>query len=416
VDDDRSVKEDGLDAYAQGVVRLMRQGDAGGRPSTARAQSFRALGTRLRAARERSKTRNLAAIGLGCVVIAGTIGFAARSRFDARPPSALTYTVNGGAPVPGGYILPAPAPAAPVLSFSDGTRIQMAAEARGRVVELKRNGGRIALEDGKAHVEVAHQPGARWVFEAGPFHINVQGTAFSFGWNGRDERFELEMESGVVSVTGPVSGGEIVLRAGQKMAIGLRDQTPAQAPSESPPPPVESAMPAGGSPSGAQAAGSIDRWSPAGWSARLVQGRADLIVADARRIGLGRVLERGTSEELAALASAARYQRDDALARRVLLTQRRRFPRSMRAAEASFLLGRLDDESGGDGGRALSWYDRYLDEAPAGAYVSEALGRKMMVLRRSGRQAEAADIAAAYLQRFPVGTYAHAARALVRAP
>ena len=234
-----------------------------------------------------------------------------------------------------------------MLSFSDGTRIQMAAEARGRVVEIDRHGGRIALEDGKAHVQVAHREGARWVFEAGPFLINVQGTAFSFGWNGRDARFELQMESGVVSVTGPVSGGEIVLRAGQRLAIDLHEREAARAvpaaPAETPP--AAGTPPAGHGP--AQAAGS-ERWSPEGWGARLAEGRADLIVADARRIGLAKVLDRGSSEELAALASAARYQRDDALARRALLTQRRRFPRSMRAAEASFLLGRIDDESGSD--------------------------------------------------------------------
>jgi len=414
VNDERNVKDDGLDPNATGAVRLMRDRRIDARTPATRARSFRTLGARLVAMRERGRRRKLAAISVGCVAIAAAIGFGARSRLDVRSPSALTYTVNGGAPVPGGYILPAPAAAAPMLSFSDGTQIQMAAEARGRVVDIHRHGGRIALEDGKAHVAVAHREGARWVFEAGPFLINVQGTAFSFGWNGRDARFELQMESGVVSVTGPVSGGEIVLRAGQRLAIDLHDQEATRAvpaaPAETPPaadtPAIRTAVHAAGS----------ERWSPEGWGARLTEGRADLIVADARRIGLAKVLDRGSSEELAALASAARYQRDDALARRALLTQRQRFPRSMRAAEASFLLGRIDDESGTDGRRALDWYDRYLREAPTGSYVSEAMGRKMVVLQRTGRQGQASDIASDYLRRFPTGTYAHAARALVRAP
>ena len=149
---------------------------------------------------------------------------------------------------------------------------------------------------------------------------------------------------------------------------------------------------------------------------QLAEGHAGEIVADAERRGLARALAESGSEELAALADAARYQRNDVLARRALLAQRKRFPRSVRAAEASFLLGRLDDESADGAERALAWYDRYLDEAPAGAYVSEALGRKMMVLERTGRRADAAAIAGAYLGRFPSGTYAHAAEALVRAP
>ena len=68
-----------------------------------------------------------------------------------------------------------------------------------------------------------------------------------------------------------------------------------------------------------------------------------------------------------------------------------KMPSSSRAAEASFLLGRLDDESAG-GASALAWYDRYLAEAPAGAYVSEALGRKMMALERAHRRDEASHM------------------------
>ena len=87
----------------------------------------------------------------------------------------------------------------------------------------------------------------------------------------------------------------------------------------------------------------------------------------------------------------------------------------MRAREASFLLGRLDDASGDGTESALGWYDQYLDEAPGGAYVSEALGRKMMDLERTHRHAEATAVAADYLRRFPSGIYFRAAEALVRA-
>jgi hypothetical protein len=408
-----------LDPNATAVVRVMRDRPIEDRPPVARAQSFRVLSARLHALRARAaraRKRNLALAALGCAVVAvGAVGFLLRPLRGEEQASAapLTYTISGGARVPGGYIEPATAAVPPTLSFSDGTRIQMAPESRGRVVETWQKGGRVALEDGRAHVDVAHRPGARWVFEAGPFLISVRGTAFSFGWSGRDGRFEVQMESGVVSVTGPVSGGEIVLRAGQKLAIGLRDETPAPVAGSAP---ASDETPATPSTQPPAAGGPVGHWSPERWATRLAEGRADLIVADARRIGIAKVLGGGSSEELAALASAARYQRDDALARRVLLTQRRRFPTSVRAREASFLLGRLEDESGGGAGAALGWYDRYLAEAPDGAYVSEALGRKMMALQRSKQQGRAAEIAADYLRRFPAGTYAHAARALVRSP
>jgi len=333
----------------------------------------------------------------------------------------LTYTIDGKAPSPSGYVPPAPATSGQMLSFSDGTRIQMAPEARGRVVELWRHGGRISLEDGRAHVDVVHRAGAKWLFEAGPFLIEVRGTAFSLAWNGREARFELQMERGVVSVTGPVSGGAIVLRDDQRLAIDLHDRAPAErAGGSSPvtaqpgpsPAPAEEPVPA---PLARAEHGTPEPWGARlQWAARLQEGRADLIVGDARRIGIAKVLERSSSEDLAALASAARYQHQDALARRALLAQRRRFPSSVRASDAAFLLGRLEDESNAGTDVALRWYDRYLVEAPDGAYASEALGRKMMTLRRNGQLAEASEIAADYLRRFPTGTYAHAARALLR--
>jgi TolA-binding protein len=150
-----------------------------------------------------------------------------------------------------------------------------------------------------------------------------------------------------------------------------------------------------------------------GWGAKLAEGQAASIVAEAQRQGLGRVLATADSEDLAALADAARYIGNAEVARRALQAQRQRFPGSKRAAEAAFLLGRLEGESPGGAARALVWYDRCLAEAPSGAYASEALGRKMMVLERSGKHEAAVEIARTYLNRFATGSYAHAARELV---
>jgi TolA-binding protein len=136
-------------------------------------------------------------------------------------------------------------------------------------------------------------------------------------------------------------------------------------------------------------------------------------VADAERRGLPRVLASADDEDLATLADAARFIGKDELARRALLAERRRFSGSVRAAEAAFLLGRLEEGSDGGATRALAWYDRYLKEAPNGRYVSEALGRKMTALQKSDRAPEALAIASDYLRRFPTGSYAHAAAALV---
>ena len=117
--------------------------------------------------------------------------------------------------------------------------------------------------------------------------------------------------------------------------------------------------------------------------------------------------------DLAALADAARYRRRNDVAREALLAERLRFPKSERDSEAAFLLGRLEESKWDDNGRALEWYDVYLKEAPSGAYSSEALGRKMTATQRLEGAAAARQIADEYIRRFPRGTYAGAARALL---
>jgi hypothetical protein len=156
------------------------------------------------------------------------------------------------------------------------------------------------------------------------------------------------------------------------------------------------------------------RWSHRGWSAALSENKAADVVADADRRGLAAVLERADSEDLWALANAARYAGRYPLARQALNAHRKRFPASDRSREAAFLLGRLHEGDPGGPVDALGWYDRYLAEARGGGAVSDALGRKMTLLERWNRRTEALAVARDYLRRFPRGTYANAARALVR--
>ena len=148
------------------------------------------------------------------------------------------------------------------------------------------------------------------------------------------------------------------------------------------------------------------------WRAALAAGDFATIIQEASR-DLGGVLRTAGSDNLAALADAARYQRRDDLARRALAAQRQRFPRSPRAVDAAFFLGRLDENGGGGLIHALRWYDRYLEEAPNGSYAAEALGRRMIALRELYGIAAARPVAEVYVRRFPRGSYAGAAHALL---
>jgi TolA-binding protein len=127
-------------------------------------------------------------------------------------------------------------------------------------------------------------------------------------------------------------------------------------------------------------------------------------------------LEKAPSEDLFALADAARYGRRASLARAALLAERRRFPGSPRSLDAAFLLGRVEESTERGRHRAIEWYDEYLAHAPTGAYVAEALGRKMILTDELEGVASARPVAEEYLRRFPRGSYAGSARALRRVP
>ena len=392
------------------------------------------------AARQRQRVRlfRLSAVGMVAGAVACALWLVFPGAKVAVPQNArLTYHVEGGEIVDGGY-LRSLGGAGVKLRFSEGSELDFLAGARGRLRSVDAEGARLAIERGTASVKVAHRPGTHWLVDAGPFLITVKGTTFTVAWDATGEQLDLRMEQGTVSVTGPLSEGAITVRAGQRLAINLprrevvlRDLEsveafhPASAP-VSPEPELgpskqgldpdraDTAREAAAQRSGAHGRGGV-AW-PHTWPAALVAGDTDFILRDVERRGLERCLAEASSEDLSALADAARYRRRDNIARAALLAQRSRFPGSARALDAGFLLGRLDEMHEGGRRKALSWYERYLEEAPSGAYASEALGREMIVTQELMGGAAARMVAEDYLHRFPSGTYAGAARALRQEP
>ncbi len=359
-------------------------------------------------------------------------------RSENAPP--LAYRVEGGALAADGRI-EASADVEPALRFADGTVIALARATKARLASVDGRGAHLAITDGTASVNVVPKPHARWRVDAGPFVINVHGTVFSAAWNEATGRLDVKLERGSVSVEGPVTGGPIAMRAGQRLTVAMHqsrvllraiddhegdvaesDTTTGGAPvAEVAPPPVLATTPAppllapataAVTPAPAPIRTAMHQPRPTrSWPSALAAGDFGSIVEEATR-DLPRTLESSTSDDLAALADAARYRRQDDLARRALDTQRRRFQGSPRAADAAFFLGRLDEKQGAGLVHALRWYDRYLNEAPSGSYVAEALGRKMVAVRDLYGVAQARTVAEEYVRRFPHGSYAGAAQAL----
>lgn len=401
------------------------EGSTSGRRFAARLADFR------RIRRQRRWAITIAVSGMVAVTLAGLWRSQAPARRSAAP---ISYRVDQRAPPVGGYVVAAH-PSETVLEFSDGSNVRMASRARGRVVELSSDGARFALEEGTVSAEIRPRTRAHWLFEAGPFLVRVHGTSFALSWAPNDAVFVLRLLNGAVSVGGPLTGSDIELRSGQTLTVNLRDRTStlSMPGDEQGPSATMTAVPsaasvsaavsanAAGSPNAPEPSASADsaqpptHWSNQGWAARLAKGQSALIVREAEQLGPADVIQHADGEDLWALANAARYAARYALAEEALSMQRRRFPNSARSREAAFLLGRLHDGDAAGPDEALSWYERYLSEAPRGPFASDALGRKLTLLERSGRHAQALAVAQEYALRFPEGTYANAARVLIRA-
>jgi ferric-dicitrate binding protein FerR (iron transport regulator) len=423
-----------LDAALEALTTLGR-GQARRATPAELARGLDTLVTRLTTQRQRERNvRRWSLIGLpvaACVLLGvGMTWFSYGHQASKALP--LSYRIEGGSVLEGGYLRDSSSSGIK-LTFEDGSRVALVPGARGRLRSVDQAGARVVLDSGTASFEVAKSKDPRWFVEAGPFMVAVKGTLFTVSWEPASERFEVRLRHGRVVISGPVTGGEIALRAGQRLVVNLprsemliSEGEPEQAPA---PPSAASAVPApsaasvsvtpseaSASAAGPAASASSKPEAKPRWAEQLANGHWDSILEEVERAGVEPSLASASSEDLLALADAARYRRRSDLARLALLAQRRRFPGSPRSLDALFLLGRVEELRAGGAVQALARYEEYLTRAATGTYAAEALGRKMILTHRLRGRAAARSIADEYLRRFPTGSYVGSASALSRDP
>ncbi len=348
-----------------------------------------------------------------------------------RPPAPLTYELRGTEPVLGvefddGWVKTGEFGAA--LDFSDGSKVEIEAHSAVTVNVLGEHSAWTRINEGKLSAEVHHADSTKWSFFAGPYEVRVVGTAFDLSWSGAG--LSLSMREGEVNVIGPEQK-RWVLRKGENLTLPAT--APATAPSWLPEPvaPAETepselapttndietrkrvaneSLPPTGS-KAPTAEPSHARPSQV-WSQLLAKGKFSEVVQEAKARGLTRSLQSVAAGEVAALAQAATYTGDSRLAEQSWLKLRGRFPGSSHASRAAFFLARIKEQSG-HSGDAIRWLDTYLSEAPRGAFVAEAFGRKLVVTRRlhGSTSGAARRLAREYIKRFPQGAYVETARA-----
>lgn len=364
-------------------------------------------------------------------VVLGVSFYSKPSSVPERP--VAVDKIEGGRLLDGGYLSEV-GHSGITLLFNEGSKFQLSPGTRGRLRDVTPEGARFALEHGTASFQITVSPDHRWSVEAGPFVVVVRGTEFAVDWDPEREELEVSLRRGRVTVSGPIVGDELILRPGQVLTVSLpRGETVIKEGNASAKPhTIEAPRTAGAdeaskadeiaeTPRAAQerseaappASASASPPRERSWKEAIATGQWDRILADIDRDGLS-TLGTLSSEDLLALADAARYRRRTDLARAALLEQRRRFPASPRSLDALFLLGRV--EEAGQKALAIRHYDEYLARAPGGTYAAEALGRRMILTKDVEGPARAAQVAEDYVRRFPNGSYAKAARALRQVP
>ena len=346
-------------------------------------------------------------------------------------PDALDYTVASGRrqPAPSSYFSPAREPV--VLRFTDGSRVQLDPSCRARIAQTTARGASLVLEKGTAQLEIAPRPGANWQVNAGPYVVVVRGTAFSVSWDASTATLEVKMQRGVVTVRGPGIEHGVEVRGTQHFQVraptGSRDagmeafeggrlaeaasSMPHDGGAATPPGNLGERLPEAAAPGAKTDEAAAPHAAPS-WADLAAEGQYRQIVREAEERGVESVIQSAGLADLWAFADAARITGRGAAARKALGSVRRRFPGTRQAATAAFLLGRMSDQ-GGSPARALTWYDRYLAEAPGGSFAPEAQGRRMVALRKTKNLEAGKRAARVYLGRYPNGPYAAVAQEIL---
>jgi transmembrane sensor len=415
-----------------------------------------------------ARARRWTLVAAPALVIAVTVIAVIASRSTSAGGPSLTFKVDD-APGERGQWIAARDPVQ--LHFSDGSRVEVARNAKVRVAAIARLGGTIDLEQGALHADIAHRDGGAWQFRTGPYTVLVKGTRFDAAWDSSRQRFTLEMTQGTVEVMGPLLPAPVTVSAGQALVANVGEQrfelrsvrtadttipsrndtdgdktgppmgsstvdpavvAPTSATAKAPVPPTtgqsttttpHSAANSASSTTAAPRVAKADQ--PAGtsvatagvaaapartekWREFLAARAYSSAIAAAEQRGFDTVVAGATSAELYALSDAARYAGRPARARDALIAVRARFGEQ---GNTAFLLGRIAADQG-EAGTAIEWFDRYLREQPGGPLAETATGR-LIELYRPQDASRARKLAERYLAAYPDGPYAALARTLV---
>lgn len=345
-----------------------------------------------------------------------------------RPSGALTAHTDEGTPIEAGAALTATDEGPLGINVSEGSRIRLEARARADVIALDSGVATVRLREGVGHMRITPGRGVRWRFLAGPFDVEVTGTAFRLQWAPSAQQFSIALHEGAVKVEGPLLQGGRRVEKGETLLVDLSEGR-ASFQAEGPRPTTEPEAPR---PSAAsrprrspgrkatpvpalpgEAASGAPEPNRDSWLALADAGRFSDSIDAAAAEGFDHLCSTLARPQLMKLADVARAAKRESFAASTYTCLRRRFPRGPDAALSAYMLGRIESEIHGNAADAAHWFQTYLDEEPKGALAAAALGRLIEALHQEGKESAARHHAARYLQMHPQGPHASLARRLL---
>lgn len=289
--------------------------------------------------------------------------------FFHRPHAPEAIALASGAALPAEWVARAPE----IVTFDDGSRLEIGARTTLRTVARTATRVDLALESGSTTFDVVPGGPRAWAIDAGGGTVvRVLGTRFTVTRDG--ERVQVSVERGKVRVESPkITGGKRDLVAGEEVDVG--GPPPSAAPSASPvivPVPVIDATDA-------------KTTRPSKKSASPVQATPDPTADPMTRADTAR--SEGRPREAAAILGGVVDAGDP------------------RAALAAFTIGKIHAEELGEPGVAATWFERAMRIGLPAALDEDAQARVAESYGRAGRTDEAALAASRYESRFPNGRH-----------
>jgi len=305
-----------------------------------------------------------------------------------------------------------PAERTETLSFSDGSQLQLGAQAEIMLSKLAAEQAHLELGRGHVDATIRKGTGRTWTLGAGPYSVRVVGTAFSVDWDARSRFFAVNVREGKVLVSGgELRPGGVLLGPGERIERQdpkpVHDDTPPTASVTQAEAPRPSVSPPGSRPGPSTPSADED------FRAQAARGNYLGAMAAARRAGLDRLSHELSAKDLLLLANTARYAGSPLEARGALLKLRERFPGSPSAAHAALLLASQAEDHDKNSLEAERWLRTFLMESPRGELAAGARARLLAMLLKRGAQAEAEQVARDYLRLHPNGQHVAQARAVL---